>query len=209
MISLIISPLDKINIAIIACYRPPHNDNITPFFAAVEKKVIELEDYSSETIIAGDLNFNMINNESNHLTEFNDSHGFKNTIFKGTHLNPTTFKKTFLDVILCYSRQHLVSSDAFFTNGKDGKALSDNAVIASIFNFEKFKKKQVPKQTRCLSKDNLLKISLSLLSILSTFTFQSSNVNIQWNLIRDIILSCIDSHAPLKVIPEKKSNAYP
>ena len=209
MISLIISPRSNINIGLIACYRPPHPDNIPQFFSSLESKIIELEESTSETFIAGDLNFNMLSNEGNQLTEFNDIHGFKNTIFKGTRLNPSTLEKTLLDVILCYNRQNLLSSEVFFTFGENGKAFSDHALIVSIFNFGKFIRKQEPIQTRCLSKDNLMRISLSLLSIFSTFIFESQNANTQWSILKDIIMSCIDKHAPLKVIPVKKTNAYP
>ena len=44
---------------------------------------------------------------------------------------------------------------------------------------------------RCLSKEKILLISLQLATILSTFVFNGKNVDDQWRLIKDLIISCI------------------
>ena len=60
IISFIFSPNPKLDISLIACYRPPHIENEDPFLHALDKKVIEMSTDSTETVIIGDLNFNQL-----------------------------------------------------------------------------------------------------------------------------------------------------
>ena len=48
-------------IGIIACYRPPYAANEASFFASIDKQLSNLEDLdTADTIIIGDLNYNML-----------------------------------------------------------------------------------------------------------------------------------------------------
>ena len=156
-----------------------------------------------ETIIVGDLNFNMLVKENNKLVEFIDTHGFSNTISKGTRRNPSKNIYTLLDVILCYFLKYLVLSTVI------NCSFSDHSLILAAFDFKKIYNKPERRLVRCLNKDSILTIKNSLNSILHSFTFIGTNVNEQWNVIRGIISSCIDSTAPLKQIPIKKTNNSP
>ena len=203
IITLTFTPKDKTHLGLIACYRPPHANNVAQFFSSLEQKVIDLETSTSETFIVGDLNFNLINKESNGLTDFMITNGFYNTIFKGTRLNSLTQATTLLDVILCYYPQNLLSSEVIPC------PVSDHAAIFSVFDFKLKKNKPKNQPARCLSTIKISNICASLFAILSLFTFQSMNVNTQWSLIKDIINSCINDHAPLKYVPKKKRNNIP
>jgi hypothetical protein len=128
--------------------------------------------------------------------------GFYNTIFKGTRLNNRTQVSTLLDVILCYYPQNLLSSEAI------NCPISDHAAIFSVFDLKVKKNKPPNLPTRCLNKNNLEGICATLLAILTYFTFQSMNVNTQWSHIKDIVRSCMDNHAPLKYVPQKKKTYH-
>ena len=52
-------------------------------------------------------------------------------------------------------------------------------------------------------------IFISLLTIFSTFICTENDVDKHWRLIKNIIISCIDAHAPLKRVNLKNSNNLP
>jgi len=145
-----------------------------------------------DTIIVGDINYDMLDKNNNKLQTFIDTHGFSNTISKGTRLNPTTHRFSLLDVILCYLLTSLTSSTVI------NCSFSDHSLIISAFNFSK--KYNIPEKRliRCLNNDKIVKIKSSLLNIFSNFTFVSKDVNTQWSLIKNVITSCIDATARLK-----------
>lgn len=203
IISFIFKPDESTNIGLIAGYRPPHNENSTAFLAAIESKSNEFENLTKETIIVGDFNYNMFVKENNKLEEFITSSGFNNTINKGTRLNPTTKALTLLDVILCLFLNFLIASKVF------PFPLSDHLFVVSAFNFKKPKTSQNIRSNRFLSKEKISLIKIRLSSLLSNFNFNANDVDTQWNLIKDIMVSCIDSIAPLKSISVKSFNNMP
>ena len=82
-------------------------------------------------------------------------------------------------------------------------------MIFSAFDFKKSYSAPEKKPMRCLSKEKIQIISLQLATILSTFVFNGTNVDDQWRLIKDIIVSCIEANAPIKKILLKNSNNLP
>ena len=62
---------------------------------------------------------------------------------------------------------------------------------------------------RCLSKEMISAIVASIKNILTDFSSNFHNPNEHWRVIRDIIISCMDAHAPNKTVPLKASNNLP
>ena len=101
------------NISVLSCYRPPYKDNETQFLASVDS-ILNSNTDSSETVIMGDLNFNMCDQyHCAKLAEFNAINGFTNTVFKSTRIDPRNGNESLLDVILTDSYSSLVSSNVF------------------------------------------------------------------------------------------------
>ena len=106
-----------------------------------------------------------------------------------------------LDVILCFFLNFLLATEII------PNAISDrHAMVFSAFDYKKSYCTPTKRPIRCLSKEKITAIALTLKNILSNFTFSGNDVNEQWRLIKDIIISCIDSTAPLKKVPLKASN---
>ena len=112
MISLIFSPNPKLNISLIACYRPPHIENEDPFLNALDNKVIEMSADSTETVIVCDLNFNLLDkaDKGKKLNQFKTTHGFSNINTEvGTCYNKNRNDWSYLYVILCYFLSFLIA----------------------------------------------------------------------------------------------------
>ena len=90
-------------------------------------------------------------------------------------------------------------------------AISDrHALVLAAFDYKKSKDKPPRKRMRCLSKENISAITTSLKNMLSNFTtFIFKNPNEQWRTLKILILSCMDTHAPIKTVPLKSSNNFP
>jgi hypothetical protein len=203
IISLIFCPNNKSKVALIASYRPPNKDNEDSFISKLEEKILGMEIGLEDTIIVGDLNFDMLGDKKNKLAALINTHSLSNTIYRGTRYNPTTCRYTLLDVILCYYITFLAASEVIKCS------FSDHSFIISAFDFKKSYNKQDNKMVRCLSKNKLLLIKHRLKLVLSGFGFFGSNSNDQWLLIKNIINSCVDSIAPFKKMPPRKSNNSP
>ena len=214
IIDLIIEPRPNYKISVFACYRPPHSINESRFFSVLEKKLTETisSAKSKETIILGDLNYNVILNETgqvkdrdrNILDEFINTHGYFNTIKKGTRLNSKTDCSTLLDVCLCDNKSSFKASKVIPC------PFSDHDLIISVLDFSKAPNQHKALKTiRCLNSAaiNLIKFSLAL--ILSGFFDVDLDVNKRWGHLRDIIISVVDQHAPEKQVPLKPVNNAP
>ena len=208
MISLILEPCSGVKISFIACYRPPHYENETLFFSTLEKKLIENDSSSSETIIVGDLNFDISTDTPerglNKLDEFINSNGLFNTIKKGTRYNREKDRASLLDVILCYKPESYTRSDVFPC------PFSDHSLIISSFKFKKPVNHTEYKLIRCLNVVTLDAIKYALSLILLVFTFIGIHaVDQQWSLIKSIIVSVVNYKAPEKNIRLKQVSASP
>ena len=158
IISFIIKLPNDFNLGIIACYRPPHYQNEDGFFNALDGVISNFDNNCKEVIIAGDLNYDMLdNNKSIKLKNFIDINGFKNTISDGTRLNPTTGKLTLLDVILCLFTSFFIVSSSFFY------PCSDHKLVVSVFKHKSIRNKSRVINTRCLNTPTLDKIKEKLL----------------------------------------------
>jgi hypothetical protein len=136
LISLIFEAETNTDIALIAAYRPSHYRNEDQFLANLTSKVLKLDEITKDTIIIGDLNFNLLES-NNKLINFNNTRVFKSVVSKGTMLNPATFVLTLLDVILCYCQHFFIASDTF------PYPRSDHLMVSSALNFKKPKPAQM------------------------------------------------------------------
>lgn len=110
MISLRLKCHDK-TIGLIACYRPPHNENEESFFYELERTFDSLESTCDEVLIAGDLNYDMLRCENpTKLDKFIDNHSLTNTIKSGTRPNYANGHIALLDVILCLNYLSFLAS---------------------------------------------------------------------------------------------------
>jgi hypothetical protein len=193
IISLIFEPKPGLSISLIAAYRPPHPSNEESFFSRLEALALENEN-SHETIIIGDLNYNLLEGKNNKLTNFMINHGFQNTVNKGTRLSFRTWVTTLLDVILCYCFNFFITSEVFFC------PFSDHFLVASVFNFKSNEATLEKVLTRRLNDERLDAIRSSLRNILRSFSVNPDmlGVNIYWGILKNIIISCIDQHALFK-----------
>ena len=207
IISFIFSPNPKLDISLIACYRPPHIENEDPFLHALDKKVIEMSTDSTETVIIGDLNFNQLDkaDKGKKLNQFSITHGFSNTNTEvGTCYNKRRNEWSLLDLILCYFLNFLVAFKII------PNAISDrHAMVFAAFDYKKSHCKPPRKRMRCLSKEKISAIAISIKNILTDFSSKFHNPNEHWRIIKDIIISCMDAHAPYKTVPLKASNNFP
>ena len=83
------------------------------------------------------------------LFEFCCANEFQNTISTGTRLNPTTGETTLLDVILVCCIDYFISSKVYPV------AISDHAMIVSIFTHESSVSKPDLVRSRCLNEIKL------------------------------------------------------
>ncbi|MDQ5930176.1 MAG: hypothetical protein QG594_1963 [Bacteroidota bacterium] len=137
------------------------------------------------------------------MDDFISADGFFNTIQKGTRFNEKKNLSTLLDVILCYNSNHLISSEVLAC------PFSDHSLGISVLDFNKSPKHKELNSIRCLNSKTLETIKSSLSLIFLTLISVHNDVNSQWGLIRDILLSIIDSKAPLKLVPVKPINRVP
>ena len=88
MISFLIK-VDQQKIGIIASYRPPYQDNVSSFFKSLNNQLNCLETLEpTEVIIAGDLNFDMLDTKKSYeIFDFISTKGFANKIRKPTRLD--------------------------------------------------------------------------------------------------------------------------
>jgi hypothetical protein len=204
IISLTFEPKQGFPVSLIACYRPPHASNEELFFERIEALVAEMEP-NNDTLIVGDLNYNMLNAKDSKLNNFTDAHGFHNTVRKGTRLNPRTLATTLLDVILCYCLNFFITSEVFCC------PFSDHFLVVSVFNFNSHKQKAERIHSRKLDPDRLSAIKESLGNILGKLNLNTDalSTDTHWGYLKDVIISCINKHAPLKEIILKPQNKYP
>ena len=169
----------------------------------MEEKVLIADKKSSDTLIIGDCNYNMLEEKSNRLKDFACSHGFDNAIKKGTRLNPKTMVSTLIDVIFCYFIKDLITSEVF------NCPFSNHCLALAVFNFKKapLLGNKIPR--RHLGEKQINEISTFLNNILLNFDPKINDVNLYWNLIKDIIVSVMDSKAPIKLIPSKTNKKVP
>ena len=201
-ISFLMNPNNNTKIALIASYRPP-NDPEIPFIEHLEQRTSVYETLVEDIIIVGDLNFNMLDRNDNKLFDFNQSNGFRNTIFAGTRLNPTSLAYTSLDVILCMILAYFVASEII------NVSFSDHSFILTAFNYKKIYNKSEKRSTRCLTKEKIFLLKDRLKIILPSISITNACVNFQWSQLRTVLTGCLDSIAKSKQVPSKKSNNSP
>ena len=192
-----------------ACYRPPHPENESSFFTALENRVL-IADKSKDTVIVGDLNYNLSHDgevgevENHKLKSFMCTHGFINNIIDGTRYNKSKDHYTLLDVMLSYNHIKTKFSKTFDCD------FSDHSFVISALEHKTSNNNIEYRSTKCLNAETLLKIKTTLLSILATLSFSlNTNVNCRWNAIRDIIMSIIDFEAPSKKVMIKPASKVP
>ena len=155
----------------------------------------------------GDLNFNQLDkaDKGKKLNQFNITHGFSNTNTEvGTCYNKRRNEWSLLDLILCYFLNFLVAFKII------PNAISDrHAMVFAAFDYKKSHCKPPRKRMRCLSKEKISAIAISIKNILTDFSSKFHNPNEHWRIIKDIIISCMDAHAPYKTVPLKASNNFP
>ena len=201
-ISFLINTNNKTKIALIASYRPPKTPEI-PFIAHLQQLTSAYEESVEDIIIVGDLNFDMLDRNDNKLFDFNQSNGFRNTIFAGTRLNPSSLKYTSLDVILCMILAYFVASEII------NVSFSDHSFILTAFNYKKIYNKSEKRSTRCLTKDKIYLLKDRLKIILPSISTTNTCVNFQWSQLKKVLVACLDSIAKNKQVPSKKSNNSP
>lgn len=181
-------PNYKVNL--IACYRPPHSDNEDRFFAVLDKHLLESEETTKDTIIIGDLNYDLgrsstFEESRSRLHEFMNIHGLNNMISKGTRFNPHTNYASLLDVVLCYNANLCTSSEVFPCS------FSDHSLVISTLDSTNSTRHNLLKSFRCLNKNNLDLIKNSILTIFSTFIILGLDINEQWLHVKNILISII------------------
>ena len=121
----------------------------------------------SETLIIGDLNFDMQDELDSHkLIDFNAANNFTNVINKPTRLDPVSGKMTLLEVdssILCSKPTSVLSSDVF------PYSRSDHWLIVSIFNFKSSKYKYCSIPSRCLNEKKMKLLKLEIQNIFKNY----------------------------------------
>ena len=195
--------IDKVDFGLIAGYRPPKPENIVEFMSTLDTRVNILDPVVKDIFIMGDLNLNLFEKENNPLNNFMESHGFNNVVQKGTRLNKATNVYTLLDVILVYSLNSFIASESF------DSPISDHNIIVAIFNLKKTKINHVLKHRRCFNDKNIALLKSALLMILSNFFFSLLDVDFFWNTIKNTIISCFDTHIPLKKLNFKTKKKLP
>ena len=88
--------------SLLACYRSPNKNKPTEFLSTLYSTTQNLYNHRNELLIIGDLNFNMLNNDScspdNRLSEYCDRFQLTNIVTVPTRITDTS--STLLDVIL-------------------------------------------------------------------------------------------------------------
>ena len=88
--------------SLLACYRSPNKNKPTEFLSTLYSTTENLYNHRNELLIIGDLNFNMLNNDScspdNRLSEYCDRFQLTNIVTVPTRITDTS--STLLDVIL-------------------------------------------------------------------------------------------------------------
>jgi len=189
--------IENQQIAILACYRPPYTANETNFFASIDEQLKNFEDIDSlDTLIIGDLNFNMDDHHhSKKLSDFNTTFGFTNTIHKPTRRDPISGNLSLLDVILSTSPSSCLSSNVF------PYACSDHSLIVSIFNFKSSKYKYSSIPSRCLNEKKIGDIKTEIKNYFNKLNLSLIvDVDENWRLIKEGIIICLDKIAPVKQV---------
>ena len=143
---------------------------------------------------------------NNHLLEFCNLNGFRNTNKTiGTRLNTNKGQKkwTLLDVILCQNLKSLIDLTVI------PYPRSDHALVIGMFNFKKYFPKKDQISSRCLNPKKIEAIREKFSNILPDFTLVHPDPNKQWSLVKDIINSTINSVAPLKKMNIKHEKQLP
>ena len=194
-----------LNLGFLACYRPPHADNIPSFFNSLNSYVAADHDTVDELIVVGDLNFNLLSHsESKDLMDFNSQHGFHNTVTKATRYHKPTGNSTLLDVIMCFIISYLVQSFVFnYFN-------SDHCLIVSSFKFNSSKHVSNKIMSRCINDKLYTSIKLRINEYFShTDLSRLDDVNVLWAEIKKGIIYCLDMTAPMKSMTIRSDKNLP
>ena len=184
---------NETDIGVIACYRP-ESINCQLFYDKLEQHTLELVNRSTNILVIGDLNTNMLETQTSTLSEFMSSYGFENTIRSGTRFNANTRVWTLLDVILTLCMDLFVLSQVFPTS------FSDHALVISAFKYAPARSTQQLLESRCLNKTKLQPLAETLKSYHFDHLIHYNDVNAIWIEIKNIILTALDAIAPVKMI---------
>ena len=172
----------------------------------MNKLTLDFEKACDEIIIAGDLNFNMLDKEdSAPLRDFRADHGLNSVVKKGTRLNPSTKLMTLLDVLLLVNLNLLASSGVFPYPG------SDHWLVIVALELKATNSKPRTTQSRGLT----IKARFEQLTIKLKYHFGHLNlslledVNVHWRELKRAIILCLDQAAPLKTRCHKASQHQP
>jgi len=198
-------------LSVFGVYRSPSNPSIEKenfFFEQLEIKITEQCSKTDNIIIAGDINYNMFE-ENNPLKDFCNEMDFTNTITSGTRshysrTDPKTLIYTLLDVILVLCSKIFITSKVF-----DCQFLTDHNLTISIFNIKTPNSIQQTFSSRCLNKGKLNKIKEDLKSTSFILIDKINNVHERWLAIENLIKESMNKFAPEKKMTIRTKNSVP
>jgi hypothetical protein len=181
------------DIGIIACYRP-ESISSDVFYDKLEQHALKLLSKSSNVVVVGDLNSNLFDTQDSQLCDFMSSYGFHNTISSGTRLKPITKTWTLLDVILTLCVEFFLVSQVFPTS------FSDHALVVSAFKCSTVSTSNNLFESRCLTKAKLHLVASALSNYCFDHLVTYDDVNVILNEIKVVIVTILDTIAPVKMI---------
>ena len=173
-------------------YRPPDTSkHYSKNFQKSLKDVLDIiTNDNKESIILGDINCDYLkNNDHRTIKDIFVTHGYKQIINKATRI--TEQSETLIDVILTNSPETIIKHDTFLSCD------SDHDIIAVIRKKSALKYPRNVVFSRNYKNYDVNKIRNELKSKNWQAVKESTNPNIFWKLIKDILSDCINTYAPI------------
>lgn len=178
-------------------YRPP-NANNNEFISYLEDMLIDFFTQNSEIICFGDININLIDNDSSQTIQFQNvikTFNLEQIISVPTRISCTS--STLIDVICC-------NTEYVQDSGVKDISVSDHFLVYVVLKYIERKPSQTPIKYRNFKNMNLTNFQSDLESAPWDLIFGMDDIDEKVTFLTDLILRLFDCHAPMKLIKCKR-----
>ena len=178
---------------VVGCiYRPPDSSNYLnkEFNNFLNEMLSKVNKISMETFLLGDINVNFLTKSNNkEIKNIFVTHGLTQIVKSPTRVTKDT--KTLIDVILTSNNSHVQCTKVI------PLSLSDHDCVACVRKLNHRKEQFRTIECRDYSKYNHTDVSLDVANFNWKPLYDTQNVNIAWNYMKEGLVSIANKHAPL------------
>ena len=180
-------------------YRPPHCNN--NFFVQIERQIEKVLSISSNVVICGDFNCNMLttNSMSSKINYICTYLQLKQVIGEPTRI--TNNSKTCIDLIFTPTEKY------DFKAAVMSMGISDHSLIFIEFGTEPVRKKPEIKHVRSFRKFHKIAFVNDGKKLDWKDVFCANQIEVKWSIFKDRFLRLCDIHAPIICLRQKQKKS--